>query len=197
MVAPRLAASLGLPFLDRLVPVGTGRPEPQSEEGLSETERAQTPLSRWIDHLVRLPSVVGTPVAGPEGIPDKEKLRRELEASIDQMVAAGGGVLLGRAGAVVLAGRPGAFHIRLTGPAERRVAQAMKLEPVDHATAKRRQVETDRARAVFVQRLYDRDAADPVLYHLLIDSTAVPLDMCVDMSAAAVTAYWRQFGIEA
>jgi cytidylate kinase len=197
IIAPRLAERVGLPFLDRLVPAlasgsGEGGHEPTCGEGLNDEERAQTPLSRWVSHLVRLPSVVGTPVPGPESFPDRDRLRKEAEASIDKMVSRSGAVLLGRAGAVVLAGHPSAFHIRLDGPADRRVAQAMSLEHIDEPAARQRQSEADRARRVYVQRLYDRDSADPALYHVVLDSTALALAACVDLLATAALAFWDQ-----
>jgi cytidylate kinase len=192
VIAPRLADRLGLPFLDRLVPPNVGPSRPGCSEGLNDEERAQTPLSRWVSHLVRLPSVVGTPVPGPESFPDRDRLRKEAEASIASVVRTSGAVLLGRAGAVVLAGHPLAMHVRLDGPPERRVAQAMRLEQIDEATARQRQSEADWARRVYVQRLYDRDSADPALYHLVLDSTALPLSACVELLALGAEAFWEQ-----
>lgn len=191
VIAPRLAERIGLPFLDRLVPTSARRQQPYCGEGLNDAERAQTPLSRWISHLVRLPSVVGTPVPGPETFPDRARLRKEAAASILEMVDTTGAVLLGRAGAVVLAGHPSAFHVRLDGPVDRRVAQAMSLEHIDEETARQRQSEADRARRAYVQRLYDRDPADPALYHLVLDSTALALSACVEVLAAAANAFWE------
>src|ERR1700682_3502115 len=98
IVAPRLAERVGLPFLDRLVHPVSGVQQPRSGEGLCDDERARTPLSRWVTHWVRLPSVVGTPVPGGELFPDSDRLRKEAEAAIDETVSDTGVVLLGRAG---------------------------------------------------------------------------------------------------
>jgi cytidylate kinase len=97
-------------------------------------------------------------------------------------------VILGRAAAVVLADLRGALHVRLDGPAERRLAQAVELEGVERATAERHMRETDRAREAYVQQFYGADARDPALYHVVIDSTALPLDACVELIALAATA---------
>jgi cytidylate kinase len=78
--------------------------------------------------------------------------------------------------------------VRLDGPAERRLAQAVELEGVDRATAERHMRETDRAREAYVQQFYGADARDPALYHVVIDSTALPLDACVELIALAATA---------
>ena len=48
--------------------------------------------------------------------------------------------------------------------------------------------ETDRAREAYVQQFYGVDARDAALYHLVIDSTALALDACVELIALAAAA---------
>jgi len=97
-------------------------------------------------------------------------------------------VILGRAGAVVLRDHPDALHVRLTGPRDARIEQGMLLEGVDRATAERHVEETDRAREAYVRHFYRVDARDPALYHLVIDSTALPLSACADLIVEAAEA---------
>ena len=97
-------------------------------------------------------------------------------------------MILGRAGAVVLAGEPSALHVRLDGPPAARVEQAMLLESVDRETAERRRRDTDRAREAYVKRYYNRDARDNRLYDMVLDATRLDLDLCVDLIAAACAA---------
>jgi hypothetical protein len=52
----------------------------------------------------------------------------------------------------------------------------------------RRLAETDRARSLYLRRFYDRDSRDPALYHLMLDSTVVPLAVCTDLIATAAGA---------
>ena len=40
-----------------------------------------------------------------------------------------------------------------------------------------------------MRRLYRTDPADPSLYHLVIDSTAIPLDAVVELILAAARAH--------
>jgi cytidylate kinase len=68
----------------------------------------------------------------------------------------------------------------------------MAIEGIDEATARERQGETDRARDLYVRRLYGRDAADQTLYHLWIDSTLLSVDTCVDLVAAAAARLWAE-----
>jgi cytidylate kinase len=118
----------------------------------------------------------------------------QVEESIEQLVEQGGAVILGRAGAVVLADHPRALHVRLDGPEVRRVARAMQVEGIDEDTARQRMGETDRARARYVEKLYGRDPADAALYHLIIDSTVLAPDDCVDIVARAAAAFWARSG---
>jgi cytidylate kinase len=97
----------------------------------------------------------------------------------------GGAVILGRAAAVVLRDVPHALHVRMSGPAELRVQQAMLIEDVDQATARWRQATEDLARYAYVRHFYDVDPEDPALHHLTIDSTRLPLDACVEAITAA------------
>jgi hypothetical protein len=45
----------------------------------------------------------------------------------------------------------------------------------------------DAARTAYVRRFYRVDPADPALYHLLLDSTRLPLDTCVEMICTAAS----------
>jgi cytidylate kinase len=88
----------------------------------------------------------------------------------------------------VLRDHPGALHVRLTGPREARIEQGMRLEGVDRETAARHADETDRARETYVRHFYRVDPRDATLYHLVIDSTAIPLEACADMIVEAARA---------
>jgi cytidylate kinase len=93
---------------------------------------------------------------------------------------------------VVLRSVPQALHVHLGGPAEARVQQRMALDGIDHATARRRCELTDRTRLRYVRSAYGIDGEDPSLYHLMLDSTAVDLDACVDLIVMAAQARTRQ-----
>jgi hypothetical protein len=85
-----------------------------------------------------------------------------------------------------------AFHVRLDGPPGRRLAQGMRIEGIAEDAARAHQADSDRAWATFTKRVFGRDPADPQLYHLILDSTVVPLPACVSLVADAATAFWSQ-----
>lgn len=189
VVAPTLAEQLGWPFIDRMVtPQLThdalaGR----SAESLTGDEAANTPPNRFLSSLARAAGVGA--MMPPDMIVDTElDLREQTEAALSPLLAGGRGVVLGRASAVILANRPRTLHVRLDGPAERRITRAAELEGITVGEARIRQGETDRARNLFVRRLYHRDPEDVTLYHLRIDSTVLPIEAVVKLLMVAVEA---------
>jgi hypothetical protein len=189
LIAPALARRLELPFADRLIPARGGEPQTaECGEQLTEEERLAGRRTSFLDRLAHLTGGLGLPV--PTGDDIRDHVKEQVERSIRDIAAGPGGVILGRGAMVVLAGQPGAFHVRLDGPENRRCARAMALEGIDEATAGDRMAETDRARAKYFNRLYGLDAADPSLYHLVLDSTVLPVEVCVRLVAEAAIAFW-------
>jgi hypothetical protein len=193
LIAPAVAARLGLPFHDRLIPArdavaATTAAAGGSGERLTEEERLDARRTSFLHRLAHLTGGLGLPVPAGEDIGDH--VRETVERSIRDIAAGAGGVILGRGAMIVLAGQPGAFHVRLDGPGERRCARAMAFEGIGAAAARERMVETDRARARYLTRLYGRDAHDPALYHLVVDSTVLPVEACVRVLVDAATAFW-------
>jgi cytidylate kinase len=188
LIAPALATRLGLTFADRLIPARGGEPATECGEQLTEEERLASRRTSFLDRLAHLTGGLGLPVPAGDDIGDH--VREQVERSVRDIAAGAGGVILGRGAMVVLAGHPGTFHVRLDGPEERRAARAMALEGIDETTANERMAETDRARARYFNRIYGLDAADASLYHLVIDSTVLPVEVCVRMIVDAATAFW-------
>jgi cytidylate kinase len=124
-------------------------------------------------------------VMAQAGVPAGEDFRVNTEAIIREH-AAEGAVVLGRAGALVLRDHPGALHVRLDGPAERRVERMMREQGLDRAEAERLRKDADRAREAYVRHFYGADARDPALYHMVVDSTRLPVGAVVEAIAGAL-----------
>ena len=188
IVAPALADRLGLSFLQR-VTTSEGRvaePGPCDEQ-LSTEEVNATPVHRLLAHFTQaMPA--GPTQSPPSTHHQDEHLRGWGEAGIHRFLAAGGGVILGRAAAVVL-GKDRGFHVRLDGPAQGRVAQGAVIEGISEEQARERLRAADKARTAYVRRLYRADPTDASLYHLVIDSTAIPLDTVTELILAAARAH--------
>jgi cytidylate kinase len=184
VVGPALAARLGVPFLQRVTTSAGALAGPGSAaERLSAGERSITPVHRLFASLTQaMPA--GPTLSPPSSHRQDDDLRRRVEAEIRDFVAAGSGVILGRAAAVVL-GKDHGFHVRLDGPPARRLAQGAAIEGISIDEARAHLQAADDARRAYVRRLYRVDPADPSLYHFVVDSTALPLDAVIELILSA------------
>jgi cytidylate kinase len=186
VVGPALAERLGVRFVDRAVSGAIADSLGISHSAAEKLdENVERGLDRILSHLA--------PIGEYYGDVDPDLLKRTshheaAEQAIRELAEAGRAVVLGRAGAIVLAEDPRALHVRLHGPGPARVEQAMRLESIDRATAERRIRKTDRAREAYVKRYYRCDPRDPKLYDIVLDSTRLELDVCVEVIAAACRA---------
>jgi cytidylate kinase len=188
VVAPALADRLGLPFMQR-VTTSEGHPAPPGpcDEQMTEEEVKATPVHRLLASFTQaMPA--GPTQSPPSSHHQDQHLRGHGEAGIHRLLAAGGGVILGRAAAVVL-GKDRGYHVRLDGPPDRRVVQGATIEGISEQEADARRRAADKARTAYVRRLYRIDPGDPSLYHLVIDSTAIPLDTVIELILVAARAH--------
>jgi cytidylate kinase len=191
VIAPKLAERLGLPFFDRLIHARQSRDAVTIEESLTKAEKEQAAPTGILASLANLTSVLGLPLPGGDADP-RGHLRHQVESSVAEVVSGAGGVILGRGAAVVLHDHPTTFHVRLRGSSDRCLAQGMAIESVTEDVARTHQADTDKAWARFVMRLFDKDPADPNLYHVVLDSTMLSFDTCIDVIETAATAFWSK-----
>ncbi|MBT2232837.1 AAA family ATPase [Nonomuraea sp. NEAU-A123] len=191
-IGPAVAERLGVPFVDRAIPNTVAQELGCTlEEALAHDDRAEHGLGRLLSGAMRLPTVTfgGVDMYVPGAMPiAQEEFVRRTERLLKDTARAQGGVFLGRAGAVVLADHPGALHVRLDAPLKRRVRQTATLGELSEREARKIVEDNDRARSAYVRHFYRADPADPSIYHLVIDSTSIPVSTCVDLIAIAAEA---------
>ena len=188
VVGPALAQRLGVPFVDRALTHRVARElDVTVEEAHSQWE---PPGQSFLERI--LSSFRGVDTGAPVGPPPEgnapEDFRRAAEAAVLEQAETGEGVILGRGSVAALRERPYVLRVRLSGPADRRIAQAMRLTDVDRQTAVETMRRLDRYHADYVREFYDVDIDDPALYHLAIDATALDTEACVDLIEIAARA---------
>ena len=169
-ISPRVASRLGVPFIDRIIPVSVSR-----ELGITVEEAeavAQDAPNRLWSLLAGMSVMPGylTVAGGADHFANERQLIEQTEAAIRRVADSGSCVILGRAAAVVLAGRPDALHVRLDGSIDGRVEMAMRQHGIDRAAARAAQKENDRIRCGYVEHFYRVDSTRPGLYHLVLDT---------------------------
>jgi cytidylate kinase len=192
VIAPKVAEQLGVAFLDRAIPEAVAKRTGLPESAVEDVDDApRSSLQRLTASLGRASTISGA-TGGSIELLDAEvgSIRRQIEEFLAR-ASMSGGVAVGRGGMVILRSVPWALHVYLGGPREARVAQRMALDGIDRATAEARQEAEDRARISYVSRVYGVDGGDPALYHLMLDSTVLDVDTCVELIVTAARARTR------
>jgi cytidylate kinase len=191
-VAPAVAEHLGVPFLDRAIPMrvvadaGLG----SEEHALEEHDRSASEghdRGGWLERALRgfVGSDTGIPAPIPADAVSPEAFRLQSEEALLRQAASGSGVILGRGAVIVLKDDPSVLRIRLDGPPERRLEQAVRLAQIDHETARRAMHRLDRIHREWSKHFYGIDPSDPSLYHVVLDSTTLPLEQCTELIVMA------------
>lgn len=190
IVGPAVADRLDLPFLDRIIPATVaGDLDVPIGQALAHDEKPSSIIARLIAKLGSTALPYGaTPVPGADPVVDEDVFRERTEQIIRELAAGDGGVILGRAAAIVLADRRDALHVRLDGDREGRTARVAERHGIEWDRAASLLDEADRAREAYVRHFYKADAHDARLYHLKIDSVVLSPETCVELIATAATA---------
>ena len=187
-VGPAVAAHLGLVFHDRAIPAQVaGRLGVPLAEAEANDETVARGLWRIVASLGSMPDPMGGVVPVTEQL-DERTFRLQTERVVREIADGPGGVVLGRAAALVLGDRPGTLHVRLDGPEERRLDAVVVRTGRPRDEVRRELRANDAAREGYVRWSYRVDAASPRSYHLVIDSTALPLQTVVDLVVEAARA---------
>jgi cytidylate kinase len=178
-IGPRVAQALGVSF----------HPQAFSSEELegAMTERESEGV------LARVFGAMGgsyTTYAGLEGPGVAMAQRDNYNLVVEntrtvQEAARAGGIITGRNGALILADWPGALHVKLDGPLQRRIERAAKESGIDTERAAKRQKREDQVRADMSIELYGWDPRETSRYDLVVNTGTMDLDTCVDIIAAA------------
>lgn len=188
VIGHALAERLAVPFVDRAIPLQVAEHLDVSVNDVAAHDEQSS--ESFLDRLLR--GFVGTDIGVPAPLPAEsftsEDFRRATESVLLRQAATGEGVILGRAGMIVLRDDPRVLRVRLHGPPERRLRQAIRVGGIDEQTARETLDRLDRGHADYVRQFYGEEIDDVALYHLVIDSTTIELQACVELIARAAEA---------
>jgi len=207
-IANQLCMVLGYQQFDKRLIV-----QAAAESGLTEQEaidysEENHKVGSFIDRLFnRSTTVLHARVwkEDPSGarISEEVKLSEEavvalVEHAIRSAGRMGNLIILGRAGQVILKDLPEALHIRIEGPMETRIQrikdQFRSSRRAFHADIDLRREaqdwinQRDDASADYLKHFYGVDWADPLLYHLVINTGRVSVEQAVEIITAMVNA---------
>jgi MFS family permease len=192
-IARNLSDRLSLPFIDRAIPVAVA-----DELGVSvadaeaRDERPEGGIGRLLAAAAAGETLFGAEVSPPE-LGDAESYKLATEAALWEQIAQGG-VVLGRAGAVVLADYPNALHVRFTASDGTRRERLAALGGYAPDEARRLMDLTDRARNIYAHQLYGVDFTDPSLYDVVVSTDGLDLDRAEEIVVNAAASRMGQLG---
>ncbi|HEY3856263.1 MAG TPA: cytidylate kinase-like family protein [Verrucomicrobiae bacterium] len=111
--------------------------------------------------------------------PPTELLVRHTAETILRLAELGNVILLGRGSTIITAQLPGVLHVRLIGSLKQRVAHMQQFDKITEREALARIKREDGGRARYLRRYFRADIADPLHYHLVINTD------CIALAAAA------------
>ena len=180
-VAARVARTLGWTLLDNEVVdsvaerLGMTRAEVTARE-----ERVPSLVERLADAMAlgtpeMMPGVADTPLP-----PSEERLVEVTRRVVEEAVAHGPVVVVGRGAQSMLAARADAIHVFCYAPRPALVARAAKRLGVDTAEAQRVVDETNRQREQYVKKHWNRSWRAAESYHLCVNTDWLGIELAAD-----------------
>ena len=184
-VAQRVTDALGWTVLDDELVHQVARRAGMSPEDVAELdERIPTFMERVAQtNALAYPDMM-MPSAEIAVEPEQSKLARITRDVIEELGQRDRLVLVGRAAAAVLAQQEGALRVRLVGGREFRIRNAIERLGVPPEDAPAVLADKDRNRERYHREYYGRDWADPLLYHMVLNTEALGTDGAGDLIVA-------------
>ena len=180
-VAARVARSLGWTLLDNeVVDAVAERLGMTRAEVTAREERVPSLVERLADAMAlgtpeMMPGVADTPLP-----PSEERLVEVTRRVVEEAVAHGPVVVVGRGAQSMLADRTDAIHVFCYAPRASLVARAAKRLGVDTAEATRVVDDTNRQREQYVKKHWNRAWRAAESYHLCVNTDWLGIDLTAD-----------------
>jgi cytidylate kinase len=95
-------------------------------------------------------------------------------------------VIVGRGGQCILKENPQTVHVRFVAEFEDRVAWAMRRRNLGASEAKDFVRDVDARKQDYLRFYFDADPDQPTFYHLILNTSRVPLNRCADVVESLV-----------
>ncbi|MEN6390696.1 MAG: cytidylate kinase family protein [Syntrophomonas sp.] len=149
-IAELLAEKMELPLITRDMIMNKWMPEVASKHELHM--------------LSESPGFFLTPSS--QGVSFAQHLESRLKAFIDEQAA----VVFGLGAQIIFADHPEALHIKIVASPEVRTERIMRTHSLEKRDARRFLELTDRKHKRYIATLYNKDWADPLLYHATLNT---------------------------
>ena len=112
-----------------------------------------------------------------------------LQACVYDLALKDNMVFIGMGTQVILSNIPNVLHVRVVRRLSDRVRAIAQVKNLPNDDALSLIEKMDHGKKEFMSHYFDTDAADPILYHLTVNSSRVPLEYAVDIAETYATRY--------
>lgn len=193
-VAQRICEVLGYSYFDKNLMAQVAGELGISEANIVDLSEDTYRMRGFLDRLLgrrRIRAEVSETSA--EGSTLKVETLNEAEGINlvrDTVLAAyerGNVVIVGRGGQAILRDKPGVLHVRLVAPLGARALRVKERQDISLAEATDLVTRKDEAAAAYLQRFFDIDWDNPMLYHLVLNTGRWELSDVADIVVNALT----------
>lgn len=118
--------------------------------------------------------------------PSAEEMTLKVTETILGLAEVGHCIIIGRAANVILQKSPAAFHVRVVSALDKRTQRVQADKSLDAQAAREFILHEDSARARYVKTYFNADIADPLAYHLVLNTDLFPVDEAAEIIGQAV-----------
>jgi hypothetical protein len=197
VIAARLAAAFDLRLIDRQAvynaALATGMPESLLRQLMYEGRRSLageildslgrgSPTGSTMQSFNPLGGLIA-PMMPPVSLTEDEGFQT-LGLLIKDLATRGNSLILGQAAQFWLRGYAGTCHAQIVAPFEVRAARISEEQKITLDEARRKVRASDRSRADMLMRHHGLDWLDPTLYHVVINTGQVPVEVAITLLAS-------------
>jgi cytidylate kinase len=184
-VAARVAEQLGWSLLDNAVVDSVAeRLGITASEVARREERVPSQVERLVETMALGSQDWVSPLAAKRQ-PTDEQLVEVTGHIVEEAVARGSIVIVGRGAQSMLAARNDALHVFCYAPRKALIARSMKRDNLDEAAATKRVDDTNARRQDWVKKHFDRNWTQHSNYHLAVNTDWLGIDGASTLIVAA------------
>ena len=117
----------------------------------------------------------------------RKAYHQAIQEVMEELANEGSAVIIGRAGQVILGGRPDVLHIKVFAPPQLRAERIASQQDISLDAARAQIEASDRARSGYLRRFYHARWDDPGLYDIIINTARLVPEQAACMVSNAVT----------
>ncbi len=202
-ITQKVASELGYSYFDKDILAGVARIANTTEDEIRQyDEKDEHGLHTFLKKLfVARPLVVAEfPYYYPPTIPldlsiepveneprlDPESVTAFFHQVVEELWRRDNVVIVGRGSQKILASRPRTFHVRFVATIQDRCKQIMAADSLTHVEAAKKILAIDKGRANYLKQHRDADWTDATLYHLVINTSLIPVNQAVKIITQAL-----------